>query len=259
MSEISLTTAAAELSIKPADLTRLALRHDLECCLLQPGWRWNACYLGGADAPTLVPADSSFLDLAGAPSLRPGPVPLLREHLYQLQLEGRAFVSEIEDPESELRVRLVEPRSITWDSVLVAADDWAAFRASPAASELSQVATPSTTASDGTASDKRAPTEFSSNILSENAAVERLKGMGKAAARRWLRREGLSAETAPAGDGGRKRPARLVIWSDVEDRLRQPAPAAKPTTGPKRQRQPSTIFGVVPGRLDGTSVSRKKE
>ena len=103
------------------------------------------------------------------------------------------------------------------------------------------------------------PAPEQGGVVSENAAVERLRGMNKAAARRWLRREGLSREVVPEGDGGRQRAARLVIWPDVLDRLREPDPAPAAPPRPRRQRQPATTFGVVPGRLDSAAVSRMRK
>lgn len=88
-----------------------------------------------------------------------------------------------------------------------------------------------------------------SDIVSENQAVERLP-WNKTSSRCWLRREGLSVETVPAGEGGRMRAVRTVFWPDVVERLRRrdepaPAPAKRRTPAKKK-----TVLGVVPGRLD---------
>ena len=96
------------------------------------------------------------------------------------------------------------------------------------------------------------------DILSENQAVEKMKGMGKAAARRLLRREGLSVVTVPAGEAGRKRAVRTVYWPDVLEWLRcrgdpthSPAPA-------ERRKPAGTAFGVTPGRLDTSETDGKQ-
>lgn len=88
------------------------------------------------------------------------------------------------------------------------------------------------------------------DIVGENQAVERLRGMGKGSARRWLRRERLSVVIPTPGEG-RKRDVRLVIWGDVLERLRrQDDPVPVPT--PERRRRPGTTSLGVPGRLDAS-------
>lgn len=94
-------------------------------------------------------------------------------------------------------------------------------------------------------------------VMSENNAVERLRGMGKAASRRWLRREGLSVETVPAGEGGRKRPVRMVYWPDVVERLRRRDKPGPPPPTKRRTPRKKTVLGVVPGRL-GTDPDPSK-
>jgi hypothetical protein len=95
-------------------------------------------------------------------------------------------------------------------------------------------------------------------MLSENQAVERLRGMSKTTARHWLRREGLSSEVVPSGEGGRQRPVRLVYWPDVVERIRQ-RDSTDSVPGPTRRRKPQgSILGVVPGRLDTADTGRKR-
>ena len=246
-------TAATEMATTPPALIEAALASELDLYVRQAGWRWDAAYLDD-DVSTFIWADDPILGLSEPPQLRPGPVSLLPEHLDQLR-NGKVFVREIVDLDTGLRVRLVEPIWITWDSLLVDANEWAGHTARTTSAQLPQTSTTSTT--EGTIP---STTADYTDIVSENQAVERLRGLSKAAARRWLRREGLSREVAPAGDeGGRKRPARLVFWPDVVACLRQPRPTPETRVRAKRQRQPTTAFGVKPGRLDNASVDGKTE
>lgn len=75
------------------------------------------------------------------------------------------------------------------------------------------------------------------DVLSESQAVERLPWR-KGDARRWLRREGLSVEV----DG-----RRIVVWSEVMDRLRRREDAPSPTRHRRTPNRSCMVVGSLPG------------
>ena len=149
MSFRSLPIASAQLVTMPTALIEAALASELSLSVWQPGWRWDAAYLDD-DVSTFVWADDKILGLKEPPQLRPGLVALLPEHLDQLR-NGRVYVREIED-HTGLRVRLLEPRWITWAGVLIDQEEWQRFRSSAAATQLPQVTTSGASTTSGTSS-----------------------------------------------------------------------------------------------------------
>jgi hypothetical protein len=252
-----LPLAARQLATTPIALIELALQGQLSLYVLQTGWRWDGAYLG-SEAPTLVWADDPILDLKEAPLLRPGPVPLLPEHLDALR-NGKVFVREVEDPDTGLRVRLLNPVWITFDAVLIDPEESDALRvaqrgatgAQPAPKPLRGLEEPETF-SDADPRHLKA------------SEVARLLGLSKAGLREVLKRAPADLPGAPrrVGNGKKRQHLRWEV-SNVEEWFAsyrrwegQQRQAGRRAGGSNRRKRTGRKAAAQDGPVDWTAVAR---